>query len=37
MRNLFLFMTVSLDGYYDGPDGVISWHNIDENPVLTTK
>lgn len=30
MRELFLFMMVSLDGYYEGPDHDISWHNVDE-------
>jgi len=30
MRKIFLFMVVSLDGYYEGPNGDISWHNVDE-------
>jgi dihydrofolate reductase len=30
MRKIFLFMMVSLDGYYEGPDGDISWHNVDD-------
>jgi dihydrofolate reductase len=29
MRKMFLFMMVSLDGYYEGPNGDISWHNVD--------
>ncbi|MGD8404663.1 MAG: dihydrofolate reductase family protein [Anaerolineales bacterium] len=27
MRKIFLFMMVSLDGYYESPNGDISWHN----------
>jgi dihydrofolate reductase len=27
---VFLFMMVSLDGYHEGPDHDISWHNVDE-------
>ena len=30
MRKIFLFMIVSLDGYYEGPNGDISWHNVDD-------
>jgi dihydrofolate reductase len=30
MRKIFLFMLVSLDGYYEGPNGDISWHNVDD-------
>jgi dihydrofolate reductase len=30
MRKIFLFMMVSLDGYYEGPNGDLSWHNVDE-------
>jgi dihydrofolate reductase len=30
MRKIFLFMLVSLDGYYEGLNGDISWHNVDE-------
>ena len=30
MRKIFLFMMVSLDGYYEGPNGDISWHNVDD-------
>jgi dihydrofolate reductase len=29
MRKTFLFMMVSLDGYYEGSNGDISWHNVD--------
>ena len=30
MRKLFLFMMVSLDGFFEGPDHEIDWHNVDE-------
>lgn len=30
MRNIFLFMMVSVDGYFEGPNHDISWHNVDE-------
>jgi dihydrofolate reductase len=29
MRKLFSFMVVSLDGYYEGPDGEFDWPNVD--------
>ena len=29
-RKLFLFMMVSLDGFFEGPDHDISWHHVDE-------
>ncbi len=29
MRNLLMFNLVSLDGYFEGPDHDISWHNVD--------
>ena len=29
MRNLFLFMMVSVDGYFEGPGHDLSWHNVD--------
>ena len=29
MRNLYLFMSVSVDGYFEGPDHDISWHRVD--------
>ena len=33
MRKIFLFMMVSLDGYFEGKDHDISWHNVDEEFV----
>ncbi|HJT59829.1 MAG TPA: dihydrofolate reductase family protein [Ktedonobacteraceae bacterium] len=30
MRKVFLFMMISLDGYFEGPNQDISWHNVDE-------
>ncbi len=30
MRKLFLFMMVSLDGFFEGPNHDISWHHVDE-------
>jgi len=30
MRRVFLFMMVSLDGFFEGPNQDISWHNVDE-------
>jgi dihydrofolate reductase len=30
MRKVFLFMTVSLDGYFEGPNHDLSWHNVDD-------
>lgn len=30
MRRLTVFNLVSIDGYFAGPDGDISWHNVDE-------
>jgi dihydrofolate reductase len=29
MRNIFLFMMVSLDGYFEGPNHDIRWHHVD--------
>lgn len=29
MRKVFLFMMISLDGYFEGPDHDLSWHNAD--------
>jgi len=29
MRKIFLFMMVSVDGYFEGIDHDISWHNVD--------
>ena len=28
-RKVFLFMMVSLDGYFEGPDHELDWHNVD--------
>lgn len=30
MRSVSLFMMVSLDGYFEGPDHDLSWHNVDD-------
>ena len=30
MRKIFLFMMVSIDGFYEGPAHDLSWHNVDE-------
>ena len=30
MRTLFMFNMVTLDGYFEGPQQDISWHNVDE-------
>ena len=30
MRKLFSFMVVTLDGYYEGPDGEFDWPNVDD-------
>lgn len=29
MRRLFVFNLVSLDGYFEGPNRDITWHNVD--------
>jgi dihydrofolate reductase len=29
MRKIHMFMTVSLDGYFEGKDHDLSWHNVD--------
>jgi len=29
VRKIFLFMMVSVDGYFEGPDHDITWHNVD--------
>lgn len=31
MRKVFLFMMVTLDGYFEGENHDISWHNVDKN------
>ncbi len=30
MRKIILFMLVSLDGFFEGPNREIDWHNVDE-------
>jgi len=30
MRNLFVFNMVTLNGYFEGPNKEIDWHNVDE-------
>ncbi len=30
MRSIVLHMMVSLDGFFEGPDGDLSWHRVDE-------
>jgi len=30
MRNVFLFMSLSIDGYFEGANHDISWHNVDD-------
>src|SRR5260221_14772119 len=30
MRKVILFNLISLDGYFEGPDKDIDWHNVDE-------
>jgi dihydrofolate reductase len=30
MRKVFLFMVVTLDGFFEGPNHEIDWHNVDE-------
>ncbi len=30
MRKLFLFMMVTLDGFFEGPNQSIDWHHVDE-------
>lgn len=30
MRKVYVFITVSLDGYFEGPNHDLSWHNVDE-------
>ncbi len=30
MRKIILFMSLSLDGFFEGPDHDISWHNVDD-------
>ncbi len=30
MRKVVLFMMVSLDGFFERPNGELDWHNVDE-------
>jgi dihydrofolate reductase len=30
MRSIHLFVMLSLDGYFEGPDHDLSWHNVDD-------
>jgi dihydrofolate reductase len=30
MRKVYLFMMLSLDGYFEGPNHDLSWHNVDD-------
>lgn len=30
MRKIYLFMMMSLDGYFEGPNHDLSWHNVDD-------
>ena len=30
MRKIHLFMSISLDGYFEGSNHNISWHNVDD-------
>ncbi len=30
MRKVILFMMVTLDGFFEGPNGELDWHNVDE-------
>lgn len=30
MRKVLFFMLISIDGYFEGPDKDINWHNVDE-------
>lgn len=30
MRKVYLFMTLSLNGYFEGPNHDLSWHNVDD-------
>ena len=31
MRKVFLFMMVTLDGFFEGPNQQLDWHNVDES------
>ena len=30
MRKVYMFMMLSLDGYFEGPNHDLSWHNVDD-------
>lgn len=30
MRKIILWMMVSIDGYFEGPDGTLDWHFVDD-------
>lgn len=30
---MFLFMMISTDGYFEGPDHELNWHNVDKEFV----
>ena len=30
MRKVILYMMVTLDGFFEGPNGEIDWHNVDQ-------
>lgn len=30
MRKVYMFMMLSIDGYFEGPNHDISWHNVDD-------
>jgi len=30
MRTLYVFNLITLDGYFEGPNHDISWHNVDD-------
>ncbi len=30
MQRIIFFMLTSLDGYFEGPDRDINWHNVDD-------
>lgn len=30
MRKIYVFMMLSLDGYFEGPNHDLSWHNVDD-------
>lgn len=30
MRKVYLFMMLSIDGYFEGPNHDLSWHNVDD-------